>query len=189
MSEITATTGKIPECPSCSLKHTTDAKHHSDFNPEIKAELTKAQLKIANYMELSPEKLKEYEKVRKVEHILEDYLTVLRELRHKIVKTCPHSNPHNPNPKVEEREVIIEGKKYLQRIEEVKPKEYFEEESFRTLAPKCPLMRPELCPEEIRAKTTRVIIGCPKDQWDRERKLCKVATETHVVYHELKPIE
>jgi len=67
-------------------------------------------------------------------------------------------------------------------VEKVKPKEFFDPRSFRTLCPECPQKRCALCPPEL-ACATRIIIGCPSGQWDEEVKRCKVGTETHVIYH------
>jgi len=64
--------------------------------------------------------------------------------------------------------------------EEVKPKEYFDPASFRTLCPECPQARCRLCPEEL-ACATRIIIGCKKGEFIRGR--CQIGTETHVIYH------
>jgi len=83
----------------------------------------------------------------------------------------------NPNPELAELEKACTWRK-----EEVKPKEYFEPASFRTLCPECPEARCALCPPEL-ACATRIIIGCPLGQWDAEKGLCKVATEAHVIYH------
>ena len=64
--------------------------------------------------------------------------------------------------------------------EMVKPKEYFERASFRTLCPECPKARCALCPSEL-ACATRVIIGCKKGEFVEGK--CRIGTERHVIYH------
>lgn len=176
MSELTYLTEKIQECPFCTFKHLTDAEAHAP--PDIKTIIAKIREDLAKKIDINKAT---YDQIRQYEHILEDYLTVLREKRKEIE---PHKGcsgvvapTHNPNPQLAELEA-----KCTWRKEEVKPKEEFEPESFRTLCPECPAARCAKCPPQL-ACATRVIIGCPKGQWDFETKRCRVSTETHVVYH------
>ncbi|MBS7252328.1 MAG: hypothetical protein KIH08_17330 [Candidatus Freyarchaeota archaeon] len=177
MSELTYMTGEIQECPFCTFKHLTDAEQHSP--PDIKPLIQKLREDLAKKIDIDKAS---YDEVRKYEHILEDYLTVLREKRKEIE---PHRgcsgevNPgQNPNPQLAE----LEQTKCSWMEEKVKPKEYFHPESFRTLCPECPQARCALCPPE-KACASRIIIGCPMDKWDSATKKCKVSTEAHVIYH------
>ena len=100
---------------------------------------------------------------------------------------------HSSNPVGKESKIVkIEGEKYRQVIEHVKPKEEFAPESFRTICPKCPPYgyagRCENCPSEIAQTTTMIIIGCPAGEWNAETERCKVSTEIHTIYHELEPV-
>jgi hypothetical protein len=181
MSEATFYSGDINPCPYCTLKHITDASHHSSFDKEIQKTIEDLKKKLA---EVTGIDLKDYEQIRKHEHILEDYLTVLREARKKLEphRGCsgiinPEQYPTNPDIIENPTDVKCEWRK-----EEIKPKEYFHPESFRTLCPECPMSRCALCPEE-KACATRIVIGCPKEYWDEKEKKCKVSTEPHVIYH------
>ena len=64
--------------------------------------------------------------------------------------------------------------------EPVKPKEYFDPDSFRTICPECPESRCSLCPPEL-ACATRIITGCKQGEFFKGR--CQVGTEAHVIYH------
>ena len=152
-------------CLDCMFKHSRDLEHHMEDAVRVdkKARLT-----------------------------WEEWIDKIRELRKYIQNRMTKGNPNgngecgcqgivnpteNPNPELAESEKECEWTK-----EEVKPKEYFHPDSFRTLAPKCPEQRPALCPPELIC-STRIIIGCKADSWDEEAKRCKVSTETHTIYH------
>ncbi|MEM2305955.1 MAG: hypothetical protein QXK51_11495 [Candidatus Methanomethylicia archaeon] len=176
MSELTYATGDIQECPFCTFKHLSDAEAHAPS--DIKPIISKIREDLAKKIDIDKAS---YDEIRKYEHILEDYLTVLREKRKELE---PHRgcsgivNPgENPNP-----ELALAETKCEWREEKVKPKEYFHPESFRTLCPECPQARCALCPPEL-ACATRIIIGCKKEEWDTETKRCRVSTEKHVIYH------
>lgn len=64
--------------------------------------------------------------------------------------------------------------------EPVKPKEYFDRDSFRTICPECPESRCALCPPELSC-ATRIITGCKEGYYIKGR--CQVGTEAHVIYH------
>ena len=64
--------------------------------------------------------------------------------------------------------------------EEVKPKEYFDPQSFRTLCPESPTRLCKDLPPEL-ACATRIIIGCREGEFIEGR--CRVGTEAHVIYH------
>lgn len=64
--------------------------------------------------------------------------------------------------------------------EEVKPKEYFDKASFRTLCPESPTRLCKDLPPEL-ACATRIIIGCEQGQFLEGK--CQVGTETHTIYH------
>lgn len=183
MSEVTFSKGDIHECPYCTLKHITDATHHADFDQEIKQTLEKIRQELKDKLSISnPE---EYDKVRKYEHILEDYLTVLRNKRKEYEHqgcsgaVTPQEYPTNLHITGNPDSLPVQC---IWRKEERKPKEYFHPESFRTLCPECPMSRCALCPPEL-ACATRIIIGCPKELWDEKAKKCMGSTEVHVIYH------
>jgi|GEM_PF-6335900 len=83
----------------------------------------------------------------------------------------------NPNPGLKRRE-----QKCTWREEHVEDKENFAPESFRTLCPECPEARCALCPPE-KACATRIIVGCPKGEWDPVAKRCKVSMRPQVILH------
>lgn len=163
-------------CLDCMYKHSRDLEHHL----EDAVRVTKGSER----------------------EDFENMIDTVREVRKVILqkmKQAPENgsscsvcsgNP-NPNPAEREEEIIeIAGKKYRQVIEPIKPKEEFAPESFRTICPKCPPDgRCEKCPPEIKDTTTRIIIGCPKGEWNPETERCDVGTETHLIYHELEPIK
>jgi len=176
MSEVTYALGEVSTCPYCTFKHLTDAEQHAP--EDIKPLISKLRQDLAKKLDIEKAT---YDEIRKYEHILEDYLTVLREKRKQIE---PHRgcsgivNPgENPNPELAQLETQCTWTK-----EEVKPAEYFHPESFRTLCPECPMARCALCPPEL-ACATRIIIGCPKEHWDPKTKRCRTSTEPHVIYH------
>ena len=176
-SQLTYEFENIQTCPYCTFKHLTDAETHADFDENVKQIIAKLREDLAKKLDLDKAK---YDQIRKYEHILEDYLTVLRMKR----KELEHGgcsgivNPgENPNPELASIELechFTEEKK--------KPAEYFHPESFRTLCPECPQQRCALCPPE-KACATRIIIGCRKDLWDEEKKICRGPTEVHVILH------
>jgi hypothetical protein len=176
MSETTYALGHLTTCPYCTFKHLTDAEQHAPA--DIKPLIAKLREDLAKKLDIEKAT---YDEIRKYEHILEDYLTVLREKRKQIE---PHRgcsgvvNPgENPNPELAQLETQCTWTK-----EEVKPAEHFHPESFRTLCPQCPMARCALCPPEL-ACATRIIIGCPKHAWDEKTKRCRTSTAVHVIYH------
>jgi hypothetical protein len=179
----------IVTCPYSTLKNLEDAFHHS---PEAyREEILKLREKVANDMGID---LEEYSKIRRREHELEDKLKLegslreeeleelkrLRQLRKQLERGGCEGivNPtENPNTSLSEMEAKCEW------VVEVKRSgEEFEEESFRTLCPECPQMRCALCPPHM-ACATRIIVGCPKGYWDKERKVCLTSMKVHVIYH------
>jgi len=87
MSEVTYELGEIPICPYCEIKHVSDAVVHSEGGR--KKTLEKIQKDLAKMAGIN---IREYAKVREVEHQLEDYKTVLRDMRHKL--EAPKMNPN-----------------------------------------------------------------------------------------------
>ena len=170
MSEITFETGKLPVCVDCQVKHAVDLKAHVEPDSPRYEEVSKVVEGIRKDLTMSPEQMKDYEKIRKLEHKLEDYMTVLRNKRREIQEeTLPEEPKGNPIPE-----------KCKFDAEAVLPKEHFDPNSFKTLCPECPQARCSLCPPE-KACATRVIIGCKKGEFVKGR--CRVGTETHVIYH------
>ena len=179
----------IVTCPYSTLKNLEDAYHHS---PEfIQSEIKALRDRLASELEINVE---EYSKIRRREHELEDKLKLegslseseleelkkLREMRKSIERGGCEGvvNPgENPNPSLSEEE-----EKCTWIVEVKRPREEFEEESFRTLCPECPQARCALCPPE-KVCATRIIVGCPKGYWDRERKVCLTSTQVHAIYH------
>ena len=179
----------IVTCPYSTLKNLEDAYHHS---PEAyKEEIKSLREKVASDMGID---IEEYSKIRRREHELEDKLKLegslsveeleelkrLRKMRKEIERGGCEGivNPgENPNPSLSEEEVKCEW-----TIEVKRPREEFEEESFRTLCPECPQARCALCPPHM-ACATRIIVGCPKGYWDRERKVCLTSMQVHAIYH------
>ena len=170
MSEITFETGHLPVCVDCQVKHAVDLKAHVEPGTPRHEEVAGLVEKIRKDLTMSKEQMSDYEKIRKVEHKLEDYQAVLREARHRLQEETEPSGA-NPNPIPEkcsfEKEVKLE-------------KEHFDPHSFRTLCPQCPQSRCALCPPEL-ACATRIIIGCRKGEFVEGR--CRVGTESHVIYH------
>lgn len=175
MSEVTFASGEVSPCPYCTLKHLSDAEAHAGFDEGLKRAISELRLKLA---EASRVDLTKYDEIRKHEHVLEDYLTVLREARKKLEPHRGCSGNVMGDPEVTPAECRF-------RHEEVKPAEYFHPGSFRTLCPKCPGARCAACPPELSC-STRIVIGCPKEAWDEEAKRCRASTEVHVIHHELK---
>jgi len=179
----------IVTCPYSTLKNLEDAFHHSpDF---IKEDVKALRDKLASELEID---IEEYSKIRRREHELEDKLKLegslseseleelkrLRQLRKQLERGGCEGvvNPtENPNPGLASEEARCEW-----TVEVKAPREYFEEESFRTLCPECPQGRCALCPPE-RACATRIIVGCPKGYWDKERKICLTSMQVHTIYH------
>jgi len=179
----------IVTCPYSTLKNLEDAYHHS---PEFIREDVKAlRDRLASQLEINVE---EYSKIRRREHELEDKLKLegtlseqeleelkrLRQLRKELERGgCSGvvEPGENPNPSLS-----VEEQKCKWTIEVKKPREYFDERSFRTLCPECPQMRCALCPPE-KACATRIIVGCSKDYWDEKTQRCLVSTEVHAIYH------
>ncbi len=115
------------------------------------------------------------------ERQIEGPLTVLRDLRHKIMEGSAERFEA-----LEEvgREMHNPGNPIPEACEftkeQVKPKGYFVPGSFRTICPECPEGRCALCPPED-ACATRIIIGCKAGEFEKGR--CSIGTEAHVIYH------
>jgi len=172
MSEITFETGKLPVCVDCQVKHAVDLKAHVEPGTPRYEEVAKIVEGIRRDLTMSPEQMREYEKIREIEHKLEDYLRVVRDARHELQQKTVPEELREPNPRIPEK---------CRFEKEVKlPKEHFDPKSFRTLCPECPQARCSLCPPEL-ACATRVIIGCRKGEFVEGK--CRVGTETHVIFH------
>jgi len=179
----------IVTCPYSTLKNLEDAYHHS---PEfIREEVKALRDKLASQLEINVE---EYSKIRRREHELEDKMKLegtlseqeleelkrLRQMRKELERGgCSGvvEPGENPNPGL-----AVEEQRCEWAVEVKRPREHFDERSFRTLCPECPQMRCALCPPE-KACATRIIIGCPKGYWDEKAQKCLVSTEVHVIYH------
>ncbi len=258
MSEITVETGELPVCVNCQLKHAVGLLHHVD--PSMEKEKYDKTIELINEigegLMMTSQEVEDFIAAYQLEHKVEDVLTVLRDLRHKIMEGSEErfealeavGNPGNP----EKGKLVIEemarredleirktgeGKTFIEfniwgdskypinRIastlkrkgcvihrfgdplsimvrcskgssdnpgnpeiperceftkEPVKPKEYFDKDSFRTICPECPEGRCALCPPEL-ACATRIITGCKEGEFVKGR--CQVGTEAHVIYH------
>ena len=92
MSELTFQDQALHTCLDCSFKHAVDLKSHLEkTDPDYKT-LEKIIDSMVKEIGMKPEEYKSYEKIREVEHKLEDYQSVLREMRRK-TQTGEHSNP------------------------------------------------------------------------------------------------
>jgi hypothetical protein len=170
------------------LKNLEDAYEHA--RPEDKPDILKKMQEVAERLDID---LEEHMKIRRREHELEDKAKMqgLTEEEHKELESLRFQRKslefggcegivkptENPNPSLSEEEAKCEWV-----VEVKRPREEFEEESFRTLCPECPQMRCALCSPE-KACATRIVVGCPKGYWDRERKVCLTSTQAHVIYH------
>ena len=184
MSEITVETGELPVCVNCQLKHAVGLLHHVDSSLEKEKYSLTIELidEIREGLMMTSQEVEDFIRAYELEHKVEDVLTVLRDLRHKIMEGSEerfealeevHTEMNNPgNPGIPEH---CEFTKEL-----VKPKEYFDKNSFRTLCPECPEARCSLCPPEL-ACATRIITGCKQGNYIKGR--CQVGTEAHVIYH------
>ena len=81
-----------PNWLSLAIKHVTELKHHMDeTDPDYKT-IEKIADAIAKHVGMNPEEYKTYDKILEVEHKLQDYETVLRDMRRK-VQAGESSNP------------------------------------------------------------------------------------------------
>lgn len=184
MSEITVETGELPVCVNCQLKHAVGLLHHVD--PEWEKEKYSKTLGLINEigegLMMTSQEVEDFIRAYKLEHKIEDALTVLRDLRHNIMEGSEkrfealeevEREMNNPgSPEIPERCEFAK--------EPVKPKEYFDPDSFRTICPECPEARCSICPPEL-ACATRIITGCKEGEFVKGR--CQVGTEAHVIYH------
>lgn len=188
MSEITVETGELAVCVNCQLKHAVGLLHHVDPSMEKSKYDKTIELinEIGEGLMMTSQEVEDFIRAYELEHKVEDVLTVLRDLRHKIMEGSEKrfetlsewhpwetNNPSNPgNPGI--------PKKCDFKKEPVKPKGYFDRDSFRTICPECPERRCALCQPEL-ACATRIITGCKKGEFIDGR--CQVGTEVHVIYH------
>lgn len=174
MSMITLETGNLPICVDCQVKHAVDLKAHTEPGTERREKVAEIVEDIRKDLAMRKDQLREFEEIREIEHRIEDYLTVLRDMRHDLqAQTVPEEMKENPgNPET------LEGCSFEKKV--FQAKEHFDPGSFRTLCPECPEGRCALCPPELRC-ATRVVIGCPTGQFTEGR--CQVGTEAHVIYH------
>ena len=193
MSEITVETGELPVCVNCQLKHAVGLLQHIDPGLEKEKHSKAIELikEIGEGLMMTSQEVEDFIAAYGLEHKIEDTLTVLRDLRHKIMEGSEkrfealeevgremkyHSNPKvggNPgNPEIPEHCEFTK--------EPVKPKKYFDKDSFRTICPECPESRCSLCPPEL-ACATRIITGCKKGEFVKGE--CRIGTEAHVIYH------
>lgn len=149
-------------CLECSVQHARDVEHHledavkfskGDPNRETFQELLDRQRLVR----------KEVDKLR-IQQIMESGEETCISCGNSIEET-------NLNPGIPE---YCEFAK-----EQVKPKEYFDPKSFRTLCPESPTKGCKDLPPEMEC-ATRVIIGCSAGKFVKGR--CQVGTKTHVIY-------
>lgn len=190
MSEITVETGELAVCVNCQLKHAVGLLHHVDPSMEKSKYDKTVELinEIREGLMMTSQEVEDFIAVNELEHKVEDALTVLRDLRHKIMEGSEErfesmekagllerlgSEVNNPgNPEIPERCEFVK--------EPVKPKGYFDPDSFRTICPECPESRCSLCPPEL-ACATRIITGCKEGEFIKGR--CRIGTEAHTIYH------
>jgi len=182
LSEITVETGELAVCVNCQLKHAVGLLHHVDPSMEKSKHNKTIELinEIGDGLMMTSQEVEDFIRAYELEHKVEDVLTVLRDLRHKIMEGSGKrfealeaiENPGNPGIGIPKQ---CEFKK-----EPVKPKQYFDRDSFRTICPECPEGRCALCPPEL-ACVTRIVIGCKEGEFVAGR--CARGTEAHVIYH------
>jgi len=182
LSEITVETGELAVCVNCQLKHAVGLLHHVD--PSMEKEKYSKTIELINEIReglmMTSEEVEDFIRAYELEHKVEDVLTVLRDLRHKIMEGSGKrfealealENPGTPGIGIPKQ---CEFKK-----EPVKPKGYFDPKSFRTICPECPEGRCSLCPPEL-ACATRIVIGCKEGEFVKGR--CRIGTEAHTIYH------
>ena len=155
-------------CLECAYQHSRDVEHHLEdwekFTPDREQKQIASELK---------------DKQRVIRKEIDDWRLKLRESSES--EKNPNSEcvgcegivkPGDLNPEIPE---ICEFQE-----EKVRPKEYFDRTSFRTLCPECPMARCAMCPPEL-ACASRIIIGCKTGEFVEGR--CRIGTETHVIYH------
>ena len=161
-------------CLECAYQHARDVEHHL----EDAVKFGKSHPERQKFQELLDKQRlirKEIDKLR---------LKQLMETGEEICIACSESESETEsgNPESEsnpESKIPV----YCEFIkEQVKPKEYFDPRSFRTVCPESPTKRCKDLPPEM-ACASRIIIGCPKGFWDEETQRCRVGTEVHVIYH------
>ena len=191
MSEITIETGELAVCVNCQLKHAVGLLHHVDPSMEKSKYDKTVELinEIGAGLMMTSQEVTDFIAAYELEHKVEDVLTVLRDLRHKIMEGSEkrfdaleeaglleevvEGNPGNPgNPEIPKHCTFTK--------EPIKPKEYFDPISFRTICPECPEGRCALCPPDLSC-ATRIVIGCKEGEFVKGR--CQVATEAHTIYH------
>jgi len=188
LSEITVETGELAVCVNCQLKHAVGLLHHVDPSMEKSKYDKTIELinEIGEGLMMTSQEVEDFIAAYELEHKVEDVLTVLRDLRHKIMEGSEkrfdaleeaglleevvEGNPGNPE--------IPERCEFTK--ESVKTKEYFDPDSFRTVCPECPEGRCALCPPDL-ACATRIVIGCKEGEFIGSR--CQVGTEAHTIYH------
>ncbi|NQT07563.1 hypothetical protein HQ586_00650 [Candidatus Bathyarchaeota archaeon] len=183
MSEVTVETGELAVCVNCQLKHAVGLLHHVDPSMEKEKYSKTIELikEISEGLMMTSQEVEDFIAVHHLEHKVEDTLTVLRDLRHKIMEGSAERfealeevgremhNPGNPIP---------EACEFTK--EQVKPKGYFDPLSFRTICPECPEGRCALCPPDLQC-ATRIITGCKSGEFVKGR--CRVGTEVHNIFH------
>lgn len=188
MSEITVETGELAVCVNCQFKHAVGLLHHID--PVLEKEKYDKAVdlinQIAEGLMMTSQEVEDFIAAYQLEHKVEDALTVLRDLRHKIMEgseqrfeamekagMIEYADSGNSDP-----DPIPESCSFSK--EQIHPKEYFDPDSFRTICPECPEQRCSLCPPE-KACATRIIIGCKAGEYVNGR--CRIGTETHNIFH------
>ncbi len=208
MSEVTVETGELAVCVNCQLKHAVGLLHHVDPSMETQKYRRTIELikEISEGLMMTSQEVEDFIVVNKLEHKVEDALTVVRDLRRSGRPGAAAAERQIEEPLTVLRDLrhkIMEGSaERFEALEEVgqemhnpgnpvpeaceftketvKTKKFFDKDSFRTICPECPEGRCALCPPED-ACTTRIITGCPSGEFVNGR--CQVGTEVHVIYH------
>jgi hypothetical protein len=181
-------------CYECVYKHLRDVEHHLEDTVRVtdgkEREVAEKMIDIVRALRKIVFDLYTHTSVdtRNLDEVLDEALLTLSslgKLRESSIKAvegigeCKKiyesaAEPFSENPGLPQE---CEWK-----TEIVRPKEEFDSRSFRVICPECPNQRCSQCPPELKC-ATRIIIGCPKGEWDEKTKTCRVSTQVHSIDH------
>ena len=190
MSEQIVIPPGMMHCWECVYKHLRDAEHHLEDTVRVTdgKERELAELMIDTIRAIRKIVFDIYTKesvdTRSFDEVLEEGIKLLKEGRLREVSLSAKEGIANCEKIYESQaEPLSSDPVSLScswQREEITPKEEFDPRSFRVLCPECPEQRCSKCPPELKC-ATRVLIGCPKGQWDEKTQTCKVSTKVHVI--------